>query len=132
MSKLVGFLIIFFSLLIVYQIILTTFNSNIEGLENTTYQEYDTTNDDNIRILTQQNSGNIEVLKQKIDDMMGLNKKFQDLSGNVALIQTQVDGLIQAQQEYASSYPSAPPVTGIETDVSVGSDINEADVAPTT
>ena len=44
-------------------------------------------------ILAQQNAGNIEVLKGQLDNMLGINKQVQDLSGNVVTLQQQMDDL---------------------------------------
>ena len=57
---LVNVLIVFFLLLILYQIFLAYFNC-VEGLDN--YQNYDLNNPNNALILAQQNAGNIEFLK---------------------------------------------------------------------
>ena len=116
MPVLVKFLILFFSLLIIYQLFLAYFNYSIEGLD--TYQEYDTKNPDNAMILIQKNSGNIEVLRQQLNSVMDLNKEVQDISGNVAGLQVQVDDLVQAQMEYASqNYPSSTPeISGVVDD----------------
>jgi hypothetical protein len=111
-------LIILFIFLILYQFYLKYWN-NSEGLETTststsTYQPYDMNNPNNAMILAQQNAGNIQVLKQQLDSVLGLNTQLQDLSGNVAALSTQVSGLVNAQQQYASqNLPSSPPnITG--------------------
>jgi hypothetical protein len=111
MLALVNILIIFFIFLILYQIFLA--NNIIEGLENQ-YQPYDTNNPNNALILAQQNAGNISYLKQRLDTMQGLSQDVQDISGNVANLQTQVNGLVQAQQQYANQLTggSAPQITG--------------------
>ena len=116
MPVLVNFLILFFTVLILYQLFLAYFNYSIEGLD--TYQEYDTKNPDNAMILIQKNSGNIEVLRQQLNSVMDLNKEVQDISGNVAGLQVQVDDLVQAQMEYASqNYPSSTPeISGVVDD----------------
>ena len=126
MLTLVNILIIFFIFLILYQIILAT--KVIEGLVNETdqgnkvnilmneYQPYDVNNPQNALILAQQNAGNISYLKQRIDSLQssGLDKHVQDLSGNVDTLQTQVYGLIQSQQEYATKLTGGTPpnITG--------------------
>ena len=57
MLTLINTLIIFFIILIGYQIILG--NYILEGLENNqSYQQYDTNNPSNALILAQQNAGN--------------------------------------------------------------------------
>jgi hypothetical protein len=120
---LVKFLIGFFVLLIIYQLFLANpHNYLLEGMttevddqqSQTNYQPYDTNNPNNVMILAQQNAGNIQVLKQQIDSILGLNKQVQDLSGNVANLSEQVYNMIQAQQQLAqSSLPSSTPeITG--------------------
>ena len=111
MSTLVNILIGFFIFLIMCQIILAS--NIVEGLENQ-YKPYDTNNPNNALILAQQNAGNISYLKQRIDNVQGLFQQVQDLSGNVQTLQTQVNGLVQAQQDYANQMNggTAPEVTG--------------------
>ena len=114
---LINVLIWFFILLIVSQIFLAFFNNDIiEGLTNNNsqqtqqYQPYNVNDPNNALILAQQNAGNIQVLKQQIDDLMTLDKEVQDISGNVAIIQTQVNGMVGAQQQYAQNMtPKNPP-----------------------
>jgi uncharacterized protein YoxC len=103
--------------LISYQIILA--NYVIEGLENgQTYQQYDTNNPSNALILAQQNAGNIEYIKQRMDSVQGLYKQVQDISGNVQTLQDQVNGLVSAQQQYATQLTggTAPNITGATSD----------------
>ena len=131
MLTLVNILIIFFLFLILYQIFLANNMPLVgaklplveaklplvEGLDNQ-YQEYDTNNPNNALILAQQNAGNIEYLKGRLNDIQGMSQQFQDLSGNVASLQTQVNGLVQAQNDYANQMTggSAPEITGTTTD----------------
>jgi len=115
MLTLINLLIIIFILLITYQIFLAHFSDSIiEGLED--YKEYDTKNPDNVMILVQQNSGNIEVLRKQFDNISGLNQEVQDISGNVANLTKQVDDLVKAQEDYLKEkLPEEPPeVTGAE------------------
>jgi hypothetical protein len=120
MLTLINLLIIIFILLITYQIFLAHFsNSIIEGLED--YQEYDTndlnTKDpNNVMILVQQNAGNIEILRKKLDGISELNQEVQDISGNVANLTTQVNDLVKAQDDYLKEkLPADPPeVTGAD------------------
>lgn len=120
---LVKLLIVLFTLLIIYQIFLgNTHYYLLEGMttdidnqqSNQQYQPYDTSNPNNVMILAQQNAGNIQVLKQQVDSILGLSKQVQDLSGNVANLSEQVYNMIQAQQQLAqSSLPSSTPeITG--------------------
>jgi TolA-binding protein len=128
MFTLVNILIVFFIILIFNQILLAT--RVIEGLENN-YEPYDTNNPNNALILAQQNAGNISFLKQRIDDLTGINQQVQDLSGNVQTLQTQVNGLVQAQQDYANQMTggSPPEITGAiddnETNDSASNNVTE-------
>ncbi len=124
MPLLINILILFFIILIGYQIILA--NHVIEGLENntsststnnTSYNPYNMNNPDNAMILAQQNAGNIDYLKQRLDAVQGMFQQVQDLSGNVVALQDQVNGLVSAQQEYANQMTggTAPEITGATT-----------------
>jgi hypothetical protein len=113
MFTLVNGLILFFILLVGYQIILA--NHKIEGLENNdSYQPYDS----NSLILAQQNAGNIEYIKQRIDGVESIFKQVQDLSGNVQDLQEQMNQLVDANQQYTTQMiGSTPPeITGTETE----------------
>jgi methyl-accepting chemotaxis protein len=133
MSKtiLVNILILFFIILIGYQIILA--NHIVEGLENNTttatnantYTPYDTNNPDNALILSQKNAGNIDYLKQRIDNVQDIFQEVQDLSANVSALQDQVNGIVSAQADYATQ------MTGGTTPVITGA-INEDDEEDTT
>ena len=113
MLMLVNVLIIFFIFLIVYQIILANYNI-VEGLKNNNsnkvYKDYPP----NALILSQQNAGNIEYLKKKTDDLQNMNSVVNDLSGNVASLQQQVNGLVSAQQQMVTQMTggSPPDITG--------------------
>jgi hypothetical protein len=111
MLTLVNILIAFFAFLIIYQLILAT--NVVEGLENQ-YQSYDTNNPNNALILAQQNAGNISYLKERLDKFDGVYQEVQDLSGNVQTLQTQVNDLVQAQQDYANQMTggTVPEITG--------------------
>ena len=119
MIALVNILIFFFIFLILYQIFLAT--KIIEGMDSQ-YKPYDTNNPNNALILAQQNAGNIEYIKQRLDALQGLNQEVQDISGNVVALQTQVNGLVSAQQQYATQMTggTAPNVTGATSDDSTG------------
>ena len=108
MLTIVNVLIVFFIILICFQIILA--NHLVEGLETgKSYKNYDTNNPENALILAQQNAGNIEYLKDRIQDIQGMNKQVQDLSGNVVTLQEQVIGLVTAQQQYATQMTGGTP-----------------------
>jgi hypothetical protein len=144
----INFLIIFFSFLISYQIILAYFKSNIiEGMMdvvptisptfapsaapinemlpnltiNQVYRQYDKKIADNTFLLAQQNAGNIEYLKGRINDVQGIFNQVQDLSNNIVALQDQVNGLITAQQDYATQITGGvpPEVTGASSETPV-------------
>jgi hypothetical protein len=115
MLSLINLLILFFIVLIIYQIFLAYIGNNIiEGLTNQQYQEYNTNNPNNALILSQQNAGNISFLKEQIDELNGLNKEVQDISGNVITLQGQVSQMLTAQQNYSNQMTggTAPNITG--------------------
>ncbi len=114
MLTLINILIVFFIILIGYQIILA--NHIVEGLKNNneTYKPYPP----DALILAKQNAGNIEYLKNKMDDLQGINSVINDLSGNVASLQQQVNGLVTTQQQLVTQMTggSPPDVTGVTDD----------------
>jgi hypothetical protein len=115
MISLINLLIIFFIILIIYQIFLAYANKSlIEGLTNGQYQPYDMNNPQNALILAQQNAGNISFLKEKLDDLLGLNKEVQDISGNVITLQEQVAQMMASQQSYSTQMTGGqtPNITG--------------------
>lgn len=106
MLSLVNILISFFIFLILYQIILAS--NMVEGLENQ-YKEYDKNDPNNALILAQQNAGNIEYLKSRVNGVQSMFQQVQDLSGNVTSLQSQVNDLVQAQQDYANQMTGGTP-----------------------
>lgn len=128
---------LFFIMLIIYQIFLAYFQQKtVEGMldlvptlapqfnptANPTnemlpnlqftqvYKQYDKQISHNTFLMAQQNAGNIEYLKQRIDAVQNMNTQVQDLSANVASLQSQVTSLVQSQQQYATQIAgSAPP-----------------------
>jgi len=130
-KMLIYLLIVFFKILIIYQLFQSYFDDSnyiIEGLttpiqpsqssqssqSSQQYQPYDMNNPNNVLILAQQNAGNIQVLKQQIDKTLGLEKEVRDISGNVATLTEQVTAFMQQQQTSANALlPSSPPnITG--------------------
>ena len=104
-------LIIFFGILIIYQIFLAQFIFK-EGLEQPTqqYKDYDLNNPNNALILSQQNAGNIEFLKSRIDDLIPLQKQVSDISGNLITLSDKVNEIILQQSNFATqNLPSSPP-----------------------
>ena len=88
---------------------------------NQVYRQYDKKIADNTFLMSQQNAGNIEYLKQRIDAVQGIFNQVQDLSGNVQALQDQVNGLVTAQQQYATQITGGvpPEVTGASTETPV-------------
>lgn len=111
-----------FSLLFGYQLFLTLFPDKvIEGLENDTkttstgeYQPYNISDPNNSLILAQQNAGNIEVLKGRIDKFDGVKEKVDIMQQNMNSMQVQMDQLVQQQADYAVELAgdTPPEVTG--------------------
>jgi hypothetical protein len=118
MLTLVNLLILFFTILVIYQIFLAYFgDSIIEGLTNTDGEEYKPYDSDPM-ILARQNAGNIIVIKGQLDDMLGLKQQVQDLSSNVISLQSQVTSLVNSQNDYANQMTGGtePQVSGTTTD----------------
>jgi len=131
---LIYILIVLFVILISYQIYLamlsSTFSTSlIEGLENndTTsgYKPYTT----DPLILSQQNAGNIEVLKGRINDLDGVKQSINDLKQSINSMQTQIDGLVNQQANYAQEIAGSTPVditgTNYDTTENVENSIEE-------
>ena len=136
MFTLVNILILFFIFLILYQVFLAT--RIIEGMNNSDdsnnsdYKSYDTNNPNNALILAQQNSGNIAYLKKQMDSVQDINQEVQDLSGNVQTLQTQVNEIVQAQQNYANQMTggTVPNITGAtDTDTDTDADADDTDTS---
>ena len=122
---LIKLLIIFFACLLGYQLFLALFNKQnlIEGLENdkknNEYKDYNTddpNNPNSALILSQQNAGNIEVLNGRVTKLDGLNDRVTTIETSMDSMQTQIDGLVQQQADYASDLvgSTAPEVTGLD------------------
>lgn len=114
MLSLINILILFFTILVIYQIFLAIFKGNvIEGLQNNN-KKYRPYNKDDALILAQQNAGNIIVLKQQIDELSGVKKDVNDLNTNYAGLQSQVTSLVNAQNDYTNQMTggSEAQVTG--------------------
>jgi hypothetical protein len=85
----------------------------IEGLENesNTYQPYNLNDPNNALILAQQNAGNIEVLKGRIDSLDNIKERVDNIQQSVDSMQTQIDGLVQQQADYAQELAGSEPPT---------------------
>jgi len=112
-------LIILFTCLIVYQFYKYFFNKKIvEGLTDATqanpttnvYAPYDLNNPNNALILAQQNAGNIDVLKRELDQLLSLNQEVQDISGNVVILNEQLQSLIEQQSAAAQQLVGNTPL----------------------
>lgn len=107
----INLLIAVFIFIISYQLFLAGTNGwqkNIEGLETQTYQDYDMTSKDNSMILPQQNSGNIQVLKGQVDDLLGLDEKVTNNRNDINTLQIQMADLMEAQQSFAEENQPGP------------------------
>jgi hypothetical protein len=95
-------LIIFFISIIFYKILFyigTSFHL-IEGLENSTeYKEY---GGNDPLILAQQNAGNIEYLKSRVEEVTNVKNDVNTMKQDMQTMQIQVDGLVQQQADMAT------------------------------
>jgi hypothetical protein len=126
-KKLINFLIIFFIILMGLQIFLANFGGNlVEGLENNstntatntsdTSSQYQNYNDDDPLILSKKNAANIDFLKGRVDEVLGLKNQVNDISLNVSSLETQVNTILEQQAEYSKNVNGGEPieVTGTE------------------
>ena len=125
---LISILILFFILLVGLQIFkalsslqifkaLNNYTGVKEGLENNdpSYNEYNTNDPNNPNsalILSQQNAGNIEFIKKRIDGLDTVNTTVNSMQQNINSMQTQIDALTKQQVEYAQSIGTPAPVEG--------------------
>lgn len=115
MSIIINILVLFFALLILYQLNLAFFRIGVvEGLENNSspsYKEYDTNDPNNALILAQQNAGNIQFLKSQMDFVLEFRDRINKMDTRINDLSTQVEEVILAQKSYASEkLPAEPPV----------------------
>jgi Tfp pilus assembly protein PilO len=86
---LIKFLIIFFSLLIIYNIYISL---SREGLDNNDgYQQYN----DSTAVLSEKNAANIQILKEEMDECKDIIDILTDLSNQVQTIQDQLNAMNQ-------------------------------------
>ncbi len=125
---LIYILIIAIIIIISIQVIFKFTNTLVEGMDtvttdttntNTTdapYQPYNVNDPNNALILSQQNAGNIDYLKGRVEDLSGIKKDVDDLKQNVSSMQTQIDGLVQQQADFGTQLAgSTPPdITGTD------------------
>ena len=112
-----------------YQLYLESKPKCLEGLTNNDnsnnstsseeYQPYNLKDPNNCLILAQQNAGNINFLKQKVNsiDTGKIKTDFDNLQNQVNTMQGQINSLTQQQSNYAQQIAgSSPPnVTGTNT-----------------
>jgi TolA-binding protein len=127
-------LIVLFVSLLLYQMYLEMFKQPlIEGLENgdttettpTTYQPYNLSNPNNSLILAQQNAGNIQVLKGRIDDLDGVKNQVNTMQQSLNSMQIQIDQLVQQQADYAQELAGSTPPTITGTEPETVEDVEE-------
>lgn len=89
-----------------YQIFLAFANSNhvvgLEGLTTLSYESYDDTKDI---------SNNDSLSLQNINNIKYLHSEFIDMSGNMAKMQEQINGLVAQQNEYTNQLTGGTPPT---------------------
>lgn len=113
---LIYILIVLLVILTLYQVYLAfTKETLVEALESQKktdeYQPYNTSDPNNCLILAQQNSGNIEVLKGRLDKYDGVDDKLVKMQQDMNSMQTQIDSLVQQQADYAQEIAGSEPVT---------------------
>jgi len=124
---LIPLLIVFFLSILLYSFFFQSSSvyegMDVSGNSSSTYQSYDP---NNALILAQQNAGNIEYIMQRLDGVQHLVQEVEDISGNVVSLQQQVNGLVSAQNDYATQMTggTAPTITGTNT---IGDDEDEED-----
>ena len=91
---LIKFLIIFFSLLVIYQIYILYSREGLEN-ENNGYQQYSDSN----AVLTEKNAANIQVLKEEIDKCKDVKTLYNDLNEKVQTIQEQVNAINESMTD---------------------------------
>ena len=69
----------------------------IEGMED--YKEY---NSNDPMILAQQNAGNIEYLKSRMNDVENVKGDVDTMKQDMKTMQIQIDGLVQQQADMAT------------------------------
>ena len=108
-------------------------NNLVEGLENETensskteYKPYNLNDPNNCLILSQQNAGNIEVLKGRIDNLDNIKKRTDNMQEAIDSIQTQIDSLVQQQADYAQEIAGSTPANITGTDMETTDNIESS------
>ena len=124
---LIKILIFFFLSLIIYQLFAQCFNkkSIVEGMDtngggasasSSGYKDYNKDDPNNALILSQQNAGNIEVLKNQMNDLTTVKSEFDDVKSRMDKLDGQVTDLVNQQAQYAQDVAGAEPPTVTGTD----------------
>lgn len=130
---LIYILIALLVILMVYQSYLAMFPKVlIEGLENAdttttsdtttsntnTYKPYNLNDPNNALILAQQNAGNIQSLKDTINDLdvNEVKNTLNTMQQSMDSMQTQINSLVQQQADYAQEMAGSTPPTITGTD----------------
>ena len=115
---LIYLLIAFFISLLTYQLILA-FYPTIEGMETNDNNKYKTQNGQTLNyedypidplVCCKQNSGNIEYLKGRVDDMSSTSTDISKIQTDMAALQQQVDDMGTQMSELAGNMISQEPV----------------------
>ena len=115
---LIYLLIAFFISLLTYQVILA-FYPKIEGMETNDNNKYTTKNGETLNyedyptdplVCCKQNSGNIDYLKGRVDDMSSNSVDISKIQTDMAALQQQVDDMGTQMSELAGNMISQEPV----------------------
>lgn len=126
---LLTFLIIFFASIVLYNWIQWMIsNKMIEGMDNgsnnasknaNNYEPYDKNDPNNCMILAQQNAGNIDYLKSRMDEVANVKNDVNTMQQSMNSMQVQLDGLVQQNSNIASEIAGGSEpvnVSGLEKD----------------
>jgi len=106
----IQFLALFFIILIIYQVLTYSKQGLIEGM-TAQFAPYDTTNPANALILSQQNAGNINYLKERLDETEAMKTTVDSLSQQVDQLNQQMAGLVQQQADFGQQIAGTTPPT---------------------
>jgi hypothetical protein len=111
MKILINFLVLFFILLLSYQIYLQIVGESIfEGLENEK-SDCDLNDPQNIFNMARLNASDIIILKKRIDDLDYIQQEVNDLSANLVQANTKIDALQQGAAMLGQSVGGTEPIT---------------------
>ena len=116
---LINLLIIIFLFLTIYQVYLEiSKNILIEGFDPPNNNNNNNNNNDNgssvsdttALIRSQENAGNISVLKEQVGELEGLKSQVKELKQEVATMSTQMNQLVEQQATYAAALAGSKQV----------------------